>query len=120
MTLFPLLLGTVWMLGLMHLLELDFNFANMMGLPLILGIGVDSGVHLIHRYLQGTSPDRLVLTTGKAVGMSSLTTMVGMGSMIIATHGGMHSLGLVLLIGVMACLITAIVVLPAALSLQKR
>ena len=117
MTLFPLLLGTVWMLGVMHLVDMDFNFANMMGLPLILGIGVDSGVHLVHRYLQGTAPDRLVLTTGKAVGMSSLTTMVGMGSMIIATHGGMHSLGLVLLIGVMACLVTAIVVLPAALSL---
>lgn len=120
LTLFPLALGTLWMAGAMHWFKVDFNFANMMGLPLILGIGVDSGVHLVHRYRQGISPSLLVKTTGKAVGLSSLTTMVGMGSMIVATHGGMHSLGIVLLIGVAACLVTSVVALPALLSLLER
>ena len=117
LTLFPLAIGTLWMVGAMHLLDMSFNFASMMGIPLILGIGVDSGIHLVHRYRQGTSPALLAETTGKAVFLSSMTTMVGMGSMVVGVHGGVHSLGQVLLIGVTSCLISATFVLPAVMQL---
>jgi len=120
MALFPLLLGAVWMVGCMNVFGIGYNFANMMAIPLILGIGIDSGVHIVHRYRQGTLPGELVSTTGKAVFISSFTTMIGFGSMMAASYGGMRSLGMTLVIGVGACLISTTTVLPAWLEFLHR
>ncbi|MFT7622055.1 MAG: putative RND superfamily exporter protein [Myxococcota bacterium] len=116
----PVALGTVWMVGIMNFIGLQYNFANALGIPLVLGIGVDAGVHLMHRYRQGTSPARLVSTTGKAVTVSSLTSILAIGSLVLADHVGLNSLGLVLVIGISSCLVAAVVVLPALLALRPR
>ncbi len=110
----PLLLGMVWMLGWMGVLGLSFNFANLIAVPLVIGVGIDNGVHVVHRLrLEGERGMSVVLRhTGRAILISSLTTMIGFGSLALASHRGLESLGLMLLLGVGSCLITSTVVLP--------
>jgi predicted RND superfamily exporter protein len=110
----PLAMGVVWMMGTMRILQIPFNFANLVAVPLIIGVGIDNGVHVIHRIrFEGRSGMRVVLRhTGRAILIASLTTMIGFGSLALASHRGLASLGLVLLIGVAACLVTSTVILP--------
>ena len=116
LAMFPLMLGTMWMVGAMNLFGIGYNFSNVMAIPLILGIGIDSGVHMVHRHVQGTAPAALASTTGKAIVISSLTTMLGFGSMVFGAYGGMQSLGITLLLGVSACLVATVIVLPTTLA----
>lgn len=119
-SLFPLALGVLWMIGGMNVLGISYNFANLMAVPLIIGIGIDSGVHIVHRWRQGTAPADVAGTAGKAVALSSLTTMASFGSMVFAEHRGMQSLGETLLLGMVACLILSVIALPALLALHER
>lgn len=114
LALVPLGMGVVWMMGAMRLLGISFNMANLVAVPLIIGVGIDNGVHVIHRVrLEGRSGMNVVLRhTGRAILIASLTTMIGFGSLALASHRGMASLGLVLLLGVGSCLITSTWVLP--------
>jgi predicted RND superfamily exporter protein len=121
----PVLVGAAWMLGLMALLGLSFNFANLIAVPIVLGVGIDAGVHLVHRYrLEGDEGMTVGLAhTGRAILVASLTTMVGFGSLALASHRGMASLGVLLVLGVGSCLVAALVVLPnliLALGLTRR
>jgi len=110
----PLIIGMVWMIGAMRLFDISFNFANLVAVPLIIGVGIDNGVHVVQRVrLEGREGMHVVLRhTGRAILIASLTTMVGFGSLALASHRGMSSLGLVLLLGVGSCLITSTLVLP--------
>ncbi len=115
----PVGVGSLWTVGLMDLLQVQFNLANLVILPLILGIGVVNGIHIVHRYREEAERSATVLSrsTGLAVILSSLTTMIGFGSMMIADHQGIFSLGLVLTIGVGSCLVASITLVPAILQL---
>ena len=99
-----------------------FNLANLVILPLILGIGVVNGIHIIHRYREAAdkSANILSLSTGQAVVLSSLTTMIGFGAMMAARHQGIFSLGLVLTLGVFCCLAASVTTLPAMLKLCSQ
>jgi hopanoid biosynthesis associated RND transporter like protein HpnN len=118
--LIPLVIGTAWMIAMMYLLHIDFNFVNVVVLAMIIGAGVDFGVHLMHRYVQEGNVSRSMRQTGGPVFLAALTTLVGFGSMVFARHTGAASLGLLLTIGIVACILSAIVVFPAALSLYQR
>jgi hopanoid biosynthesis associated RND transporter like protein HpnN len=116
----PLGLGMLQMFGLMGLLDIPLNPANMLALPLILGIGVDYGVHIVHEYREMSGRYRMSSSTAVAVMVDSLTTIVGFGSLMIASHQGLESLGRVLTIGVSCCLFTSVVMLPAFLTWLTR
>lgn len=119
LSLLPMGLGLLLMFGILGLLDIPLNPANMIALPLILGIGIDDGVHLVHDYLQQKGRFRLTSSTATAVLLTSLTTMVGFGVMVFARHQGIRTLGQALTIGVGCCLATSIVMLPALLSLMS-
>jgi predicted RND superfamily exporter protein len=110
----PLALGLVWALGAARLLGFSFNFANLVAVPLVVGVGIDNGVHVIHRVrLEGAKGMDVVLRhTGRAILISSLTTMIGFGSLCLASHRGLASLGLFLLLGVGSCLVSSTIFLP--------
>lgn len=120
--LLPPLGGAALMFGILGLAGVDLNPANLIVLPLVLGIGVDGGVHLVHDFRSQAGGGRFQVTnsTVNALLLNATTTMVGFGSMMIARHRGLYSLGLVLTIGVGSCLFVAVVVLPAVLSLMSR
>jgi len=117
--LLPVVAGSMWTVGIMDLAGISFNLANLVILPLIIGIGVVNGVHLVHRYREEKDKNVNILSrsTGQGVVLSSLTTMIGFGSLMVADYQGVYSLGLVLTLGVGCCLVASITVLPAMLKL---
>ena len=119
LVLLPTLAGAVLTLGLMRLTGIQFNLANLVILPLILGIGVVDGVHILHRCREVPECGENVISksTGQAVILTSLTTMIGFGSLMVADHQGVYSVGLVLTLGVGSCMITSITLLPALMKL---
>jgi hopanoid biosynthesis associated RND transporter like protein HpnN len=118
--LFPLAVGVVLTLGAMGLCGVSLNPANMIALPLIVGVGVDNGVHVLHDYRNRARglPFRLGAATGRGVLVAGLTTVLGFGTLITARHAGMASLGLALTLGVTFCMLSALVFLPAVLQLR--
>lgn len=123
----PLVMGAIWMLGSMGPLHVAFNHANMVVLPLLLGLGVDSGVHLMVRYKQSAADhggvanvDEIMTSTGGGVFIASLTTIFGFAVMIIADYGGMVKLGVIMTVGMTATLVLTLLIIPAILILLKR
>ena len=110
----PMIFGAICTLAGMALLDLDLNMANLIVLPLFLGIAVDDGIHLVHRMTETPEAARspLAHSTGKAIVLTSLTTIVGFGSLMIARHNGIFSLGLLSVLAVACSLAAALVVLP--------
>jgi hopanoid biosynthesis associated RND transporter like protein HpnN len=120
LALLPVAIGGVWMVGLMGAFGIPFNPANIMTLPLIIGIGVTNGIHILNRFAEEQHPSILARSTGKAVLVSGLTTIAGFGSLILAQHRGIRSLGLIMAVGVTTCMVVGLTFLPALLNLLLR
>ena len=117
-TLVPLALGSLATAAISVVADIPFNFANVIVLPLILGIGVDSGIHLVHRHragLQG-APNLLATSTTRAVLFSALTTLLSFGTLAAAHHQGIASLAKLLSVGILLMLASNVIVLPALLA----
>lgn len=120
LALLPVAIGGLWLCGLMGGFDIEFNLANIMILPLIIGIGVTNGIQILNRFAEERTPGILSRSTGKAVLVSGLTAIAGFGSLFIAKHRGMHSLGEVMAMGIALCMLAALTFLPAFLSLLGR
>ncbi len=117
LSLIPVAFGSLWMTGLMGIFHIPFNPANIMTLPLIIGIGVTNGIHILNRFAEEQHPSILAKSTGKAVLVSGLTTIAGFGSLILADHRGIRSLGYIMATGVATCMFVGLTFLPAILNL---
>jgi len=91
-----------------------------MTLPLVIGIGVTNGIHILNRFAEEQTPNILARSTGKAVLVSGLTAMAGFGSLMLARHQGIKSLGCVMTAGLATCMIAGLTFLPALLNLLLR
>ncbi len=113
----PLLLAALFTGAATVLLDIPFNFANIIALPLILGIGIDCSVHMVHRSRSsGEAYENLLhSSTARAIFYSALTTMAGFGSLIFSQHQGTASMGLLLLAGVVLTLVCVLIILPVLL-----
>lgn len=109
------LAGVGMTLGAMPLLGVDVNLANFFAIPMLIGLGVDSAIHIIHRARQ--DPDGLPATV-RTVGFTALTTAIGFGMLVVADHRGMRSLGVVMLVGSLCCMYAACVALPLLLRVR--
>jgi predicted RND superfamily exporter protein len=117
LSLLPVALGSAWTLGLMGLAGVPFNPANIMTLPLVIGIGVTNGIHILNRVAEEHNANILGKSTGKAVLVSGLTALTGFGSLMLGKHQGLQSLGLVMSAGIAACMIAGLTFLPALISI---
>ena len=115
----PLTMGMASAVGVLALFGGTLNPANLIAFPLILGVGVDNGVHVLNDYRRRTKgkPYELGFATGYGIFVSALTSIVGFGTLMIARHQGLASLGLALTVGQAACMCTALVFLPALLGM---
>ena len=120
LVLLPLVAGLFWMTLLMPTLGLSFNLANFFALPILIGVGVDGGVHMLHRFREVGSAHETLRTTGSAVTLSSLTTMIGFGALLLADHRGIASLGGMMVLGCATLLLSTTVLLPAVLAISTR
>ena len=118
-TLTPLLVGSVATAAVSVFADIPFNFANIIVLPLILGIGVDSGIHLVHRHRMGLSGGQSLLrtSTSSAVLFSALTTAGTFATLALSHHLGISSLAQLLTIGIGLMVAANLIVLPAILTL---
>jgi hypothetical protein len=119
LALLPLVVGTAWTLGLMHLLGVDLNLANSLFLPLVVGAALEYAIIILHRWRQHEKDKAgivLPFSTAMGVILAGLTTTVGFGSLCISAHRGIFSLGLLTTIGSLAILAAAILFLPAFLQ----
>lgn len=119
-----LAIGIIWMLGVMVLLNVKLNLFNLVIFPSILGLAVDSAIHIYHRFEEqgGLADNSALLETGSATIMSMLTTLVGFGSFFFGSdpHPGLQSLGITAIIGLSACLIASLTFLPAVTILMRN
>ena len=117
LALIPLSVGITWMLGLTSLFGWKINYINGVVIPMVIGIGIDDGIHIIHRYQEGSRYDihEAVQYTGRAVAMTSFTTMVGFGSLVIAQYRVLSSMGWIIILGIGSCLLTSLLLLPPLL-----
>jgi hopanoid biosynthesis associated RND transporter like protein HpnN len=119
----PLTLASILTCASMVVIDMSFNFANVLVLPLLFGIGVDSGIHLVHRArhdadqeTEGVAGGSLVeSSTAGAVFYSAMTTTLSFGTLALSGHEGMRTLGVMLTIGMFWTVIANLVVLPALL-----
>ena len=119
----PLILGTLWTVGVMQLAGLTFNLVNVWALPLIIGSAAEYGVNIVLRSLEAPARSdgpRLARSTVMGVVFNGLTTMAGFGSLLVAHHRGVWSLGLLLVIGSAMTLTASLVVLPTLVRLAAR
>ncbi|HJZ86366.1 MAG TPA: MMPL family transporter, partial [Polyangia bacterium] len=117
-----LLGGLALMLGVAALGGMRLNFLNFVAIPITIGVGADYAINMVRRHLD--QPDRapadLVATTGGAVVLCSLTTTIGYGTLLLAANRAIASFGLLAALGELACLGTALVMLPALLEARRH
>lgn len=122
----PTVLGWLWMLGLMAAFGRTFDVANIVSLPLVIGIGTAFGAHIMHRCHESEREhgvarlDDLVRSTGSAVVLSALTTVASFAALMLGDYGGMKSIGSVMVMGISSCLLASLFVLPALLLVLGR
>ncbi len=120
LALLPVGVGLVWAAGVAVLCGLELNLANFYAVPILVGIGVDNGLHLVHRWREAPLQNPATGPTGAAVSLTSATNLVGFGALVFASHPGLASFGALLAIGTAAGLTVALVLLPPALLALSR
>jgi len=120
LALLPLAVGMVWMLGAMGWMGLRLNFFNIFVLTMIIGIGVDYGVHLLHRWNESGGDREALAETAKAIAVAALTTMVGFGSLVLSHYPGLRSVGAAAILGAFSTAVLGITLLPALLSAKEN
>jgi predicted RND superfamily exporter protein len=112
-----LLAGLGWTVGLMGLLKIPFTLANFFAIPIMIGLGIDSAIHITHRVLEGGLTHGFG-STRRAVIVTAITTTIGFGTLLFAQHRGLRGLGEVMTIASLCCLVSAVWLLPAMLRLM--
>lgn len=128
LSLVPTVVGWLWMAGIMSLTGMRFDVANVVSMPLVLGIGIAFGVHMMHRCREvehAGEPiehrlETVVRGTGGAIAVAALTTIIGFAGLTVSAHGGMTSFGSLMMVGIGCCLLATVLVLPALLLVLGR
>ena len=117
LVLLPLALAALWTVAASVILDLPFNYANVIAVPLLLGLGVASGIHLVMRSRLGLNEREMLKTsTPRAVVFSALTTIGSFGSLAISDHRGTASMGELLMVAIGFTLISTLVILPSLMG----
>lgn len=117
----PITLASLWTVAFGVLTDTPFNMANVIVIPLVVGLGVDNGIHVVLRHRDaGSLAEVLRSSTPRAVLLSALTTLAAFGSLGLSSHRGIQSLGVLLAVAVASLIVATLVVLPALLHLYER
>lgn len=118
----PLATGLLLMIGGMGLFGLKFNVANVIVMPLLLGVGIDSAIYILARYRrEGETPLQVVTrSAGVGVFLNALTILFSFGALMVARHQGVFSIGAVMSLGMTAIVLAFLLFLPALLLLIDR
>ncbi len=109
----PLLTGLVWLEGAMGLFGISFNLANFFAVPILIGTGIDGGIQMVQRMYEEPHRPMLETSTATSVTLSSLTTLLAFGSLMLGQHRGIASLGQIMALGTFSIMVATIFILPA-------
>ncbi|MDE2388901.1 MAG: MMPL family transporter, partial [Betaproteobacteria bacterium] len=117
LVLLPLLLSSLFTTAFTILLDVPFNFANIIALPLLLGLGIDSSLHMVYRSINNELVSEILIhtSTARAIFYSALTALVDFASLMFSSHVGTASMGILLTVGLAFTLICTLIILPALL-----
>ena len=120
--LIPIVFGIVTTFGLLLLVRHRFSFMSITAIPLIIGIGIDNGIHLVRRYQENERNEILVIAkaSGAALIQSNLTTIVGFGALMTSSFPPLVEMGLVTSLGVALALAGGLLLIPAVILLGER
>jgi uncharacterized protein len=120
--LIPIIFGVVATFGLLLLVRHRFSFMSITAIPLIIGIGIDNGIHLVRRYLENDRNEILAIAkaSGAALIQSNLTTIVGFGALMTSSFAPLVEMGLVTSLGVALALAGGLLLIPAVILLEER
>lgn len=118
LALLPLFMGMMLLQLMLYIFSIDYNVANIAGLPLLLGLGIVYGLRMVHRWREDTSITAFAATktTGRGLAFAALAIVAGLISIAFARHTGVSSFGKILLIGIITCMFTALIILPAIID----
>lgn len=119
-SLIPLVLGIFVTLGIMALFKVQLNFMNVLVFPVIIGYGIQNGIYIYYRFREDHDVVRAMSMVGPAIIASTLTTLVGWSSLLIADQKGLKSIGVVASIGIASSLLIALTLVPAVLEIVYR
>lgn len=117
--LLPLAFGTVWMVGLAAFLGIKLDFFNVIILPVVIGIGVDDGVHFFYHWRETHSVGHTLKRVGSSVSMTSVTSMIGFGGLAITDYAGLASIGHLAICGIATTWGATLLIMPAVLRLRQ-
>ena len=121
LALLPLIFTLIFMIGTMTLSGQSFNMLNFLSILLVIGIGLDDGVHILHHYKMGDKNMKsLFAAVGRAISLTTMTTVFGFGSLMFSSYRGIASLGKALSIGVTFAFVMTVVILPIFLKNEKQ
>jgi predicted RND superfamily exporter protein len=120
LVLVPIALASIVTAALTVLIDMPFNYANIIALPLLVGIGVDNGIHVVHRMHHEAAEQLFDTSTMRAILASGLTTVASFGNLAFSSHVGTSSMGVLLALGLAASMAATLIVLPAWLARAKR
>lgn len=118
----PLLIGAIWTFGVCQAFEIRLDFFNIIILPALIGIGVDDGIHFTMRYFElgKGSLGEVMQDVGSAVSMTSMTSLIGFGGLVVTNYKGLQSLGQLAIIGILFAWLATILVLPSLLWAREE
>lgn len=120
LALLPTILGLHTTMGVMGLLGVKINLINFIIIPILIGIGLDDGIHIIDRYKEQKDVAQTLSSTGRSILLTSLTTCLGFGSLALADYHILSSMGVITIVGVSACFFYSAVTLPSILQLAAK
>ncbi|MCP4915830.1 MAG: MMPL family transporter [Proteobacteria bacterium] len=120
----PVVFGTVCCVGVFCWVGLPFNVDTVLVLPLLIGLGVDDGIHVVHRIVHRirqlgsrVGADTAAVSVGRAIFMTTCTTIASLTAFLLSEHQGLESLALVLIVGLPLCLLATVMLVPVLASL---
>jgi len=117
---FPLAIGIAIMSGAMGLFGVPTDYFNVIMIPVVVGIGIDSGIHIFHRYQETGSVMTAIHSSGEAVSLSTLTSLVGFGALSLGRNAGLASMGMVAVIGLSSVYLMSVFLLPALILITEK
>jgi predicted RND superfamily exporter protein len=120
LVLVPLAVSIAWLAGIFLLLGWKLNMFSIVAFPLLVGMGIDNGIHVFHRWRETYCVKTVLREVGGPITLTTLTTFIGFAGLLFAGHVGIQTLGLTAAVGMWLAMLGAVVTLPALLYVLDR
>jgi len=118
--LLPTAIGLLWTAGILALARVELDLFAVFAVVTLVGIGVDYGVHLVHRYQERGDAVRATAELAPVILLAAAITMLGYGTLVTSSYPPLRSIGVVSAVSVVALAAASVLVLPALLLSEKR